>query len=379
LIIFELGFTVYLMIIQMKRTLILLLTLLSCSLQSQTTNGKNGVKALKGRVVTTQETNQKGVGGVTVSIKDFDYDITNNEGYFELNVPVNQDFVTVIVENTAMQMLKPDAGLVHLPQVQQVELVLCGAQNTKLLQEAKQLKSKVSKLEKSHQLTSRQLSALYNQMMDTIIYYQDLVGGLQGQLNQSTQLNTAQTNRILALEDSVKILKNALFDALQSRFMHQKAVHDQVSTQLNLYLDKLKDLRDRSTSDRLSLYFLNNEAGAELTKTITNYNAAREEILKNKEKQINDSKAFWDNPQVAIELESTFKYLFEKVHNPNILPLDKRVFEQMRLYATGQKGRMKAEKEAKKASNEIIPSLDKVIVILEQHIKNTITVISKNI
>jgi hypothetical protein len=345
----------------------------------------NSVKSLKGRVVATQEDGQKGVSGVTVSIKDFDYDISNQDGYFELNVPLNQDFVTIIIENTAMQLIKPNAGLVQLPQSQQVELVLCGAENQKLLQEARLLQSKISKLEKSKQLSSRQLALLHDKMLDTIIFYQRIVGDFQTQLSQTKAQNNAQNAlieaqqlRIRMLEDSVKSLSNALFEAMQTRFLHQKTVYDQVSSQFLVYLDRIKDLRDRSTADRMTLCFLSNEAGQELNKTLQKYNAAREPIMNNYEMQINDTKAFWENPQVAMALESTFEQLLKNTHQQYVLPLDGQAFEQMRLYATGQKGRIKAEKEAKRVVNGLLPDLNVAIETLEQNINNTLNIMSIN-
>lgn len=344
----------------------------------------SSVRELRGRVVEVTNGQTKGVPNLTVSLSDkFSYDITDPDGGFTLIFPPDRDFVTVVVENAPNKMIAPPSGLVNIPPERNLQIVLCGEQNQRLMQEINALNGRLKKLQKEKNLTQLQLLEMHRQLLDTTLYFENMIARMEQQSKETQATHDAEIRtkdaEIERLKDSIFVLTQRISDLLEERFLKQKEYFDQISSELEEYADNVKDLRDIGIPPRLNYCFRSPEAGQELQQTIQAYEKIRNEILRNHGGRVLFVKQYWDNPDPADQLKDTYNYLLETVHKEGILQLDQQVFGQIREYATGQIGRSSAEKEAKKRSEQIVPGLTTSILELEQKIRNVIDSMSKNI
>lgn len=344
----------------------------------------SNIRELHGRVIEVTNGQAKGVPNLTVSLSDkYSYDITDPNGNFKLVFPPDRDFVTVVVENTPNKVISPPSGLVNLPPERDLQIVLCGEQNQRLMQQVNALNGRMKKLEKENQLTRRQLQEMHALLLDTIIYFENTIARLEKRNKETKETLDAEIRArdavIESLKDSVFLLTQRLSKALEERFLKQKEYFDEISGDLLEYADKVKDLRDIAIPPRLSYCFRSPEAGQELQQTIQAYEKIRNKILSNHGGRVLFVKQYWESPDPAARLKDTYNFLLEQVHKEGVLSLDQQVFGQVREYATGQIGRSSAEKEAKKRSEQIVPGLTTSILELEQKIRDAIESMSNNI
>lgn len=341
-------------------------------------------RELIGRVVEVANGKSKGVPRITVKISDdFDVDITDENGNFRLVFPPDRDFVTIVVENAPNKMISPPRGLVNIPPERDLQIVLCGEQNQRLMQQVKALEGHIKKLEKEKNLTQRQLLEMHRTLLDTIIYYENLIALKEQQSKETKEALDAEIRArdavIQSLKDSLFLLTQRLSNALEERFLKQKEYFDLISADLLEYADKAKDLRDIGIPPRLTYCFNSPEASRELIRSIESYEKIRDEILRNHGGRVLFVQQYWDDPDPAEKLNDAYHYLLETVHKEGILPLDQQVFGQIREYVSKQSGRTSAEKEAKKRSGQIVPGLTSSILELEKKIKDALDAMSNHI
>lgn len=344
------------------------------------------VRELVGRVVEIRDGQAVGVAKITVSIVDFDYDVTDAEGYFKLPLPPDRDHVSIVLENTPSKMVSPYSGVVNLPPERNFQIVVCGEENRRLAEKVSKLNSDIKKLEKAKKLSSMQLQAMHHALLDTIIHFEKQIGGLKQTLQESGEENAAlaaelaaRDERIRALEESERNLVAALSEALKEKFLHQKKYFDGVSADLTAYLDRLKELRDRCTPSQLPYPFRSPQASEQLGKKINEYNEVRNAIMKNHHLNHLGVQEYWDNPDVAEHLEATYSYLLKEVHEGLVMPIDERVFGQVREVAAHRVGAGRAQKNAEAAAKELLPDLNRSIEVLEMRIQQTISLLATNI
>ncbi len=341
---------------------------------------------LTGRVVEIRDGEAFGVPNITVRILDFDYDVTKANGEFSLQLPTDRDHVSIELENTASKMVSPYSGVVNLPPDNHLQIVVCGEENRRLTEKLNQLNSNIRKLEKERKLSARQLQEMHQTLLDTIIHFELVIGGLNQRIEKSEEENTAlseelaaRDERIRALEESERNLVDALSEALKEKFLKQKEIFEGISADLMTYTDRLKDLRDRCTPKQLSYPFRSPQASAQLGKKIEEYNEIRNLIVKNHHANNLMVREYWADTEVADLLESTYDYLLKDVHEGIVLPVDSRVFGPVREVATNQTGPGKAQKSAQTAAKELLPDLNFSILELEKRMQQTILMLATNI
>jgi hypothetical protein len=341
--------------------------------QSQT----GGTLEIKGRVVEIANGQTKGVPNVQVRIPGFHYDITDKDGYFTITCPAKKEYVTVVVEGSSNKMIKPPSGVVEVPPTRDLEIILCGEENKKLMQKVNKLNGDIEKLKKENELTKRQLLEMHELLLDTILHLENDIARMEQQTKETKEEFDAQ---LKAKDARIEALVQALSEALEERFLKQKEYFDLISSELMEYTDRLKDLRDRCLPQDLSRCFSNTAASAELNRTIKAYNEARDLVLAHFKGHVLAVRQYWDNPATADDLEAMYNYLLNDVHKKGVYPLNERVFEQVRKCSDkGGVGCGKAEKEATKAAEEILLGLNTSILELERKIQSAINTMTTTI
>jgi hypothetical protein len=343
-------------------------------------------RRLVGQVVEVTDEGEKGVPKVTVSIPGFDWDITDDRGFFKLTLPPDKELVTVELENVPLKMLSPYDGLVTLPPKLPFQILVCGEENRRLREKADKLAVQIKRLEKEKKLSRRQMEGMHQILLDTILHFENQLDAIGESLQQSKEANkalseeiSARDARIRELESSVDALVRELTAALEEKFLRQKQLYDQVSAELLSYTDRLKDLRDRATPNQLPLFFQSKQASEELNRTIGRYNDAHAAILDHHKGHVLAVHQSWENAAAAAQLESVYRFLLADVHKQWVLAIDARVFMEIRKFEAQQTGRPRAERNAEQASAELVPNLNAAIRELETKINDALNALTNNI
>jgi hypothetical protein len=99
-------------------------------------------------------------------------------------------------------MISPFEGKVSLPpQNDPIVIKLCNENNERLTRKVAELNSKIKSLQKTQKLSNQQIELLQQTMVDTIIYYQNMVESLTGSNDKSNSDNTALREKIKQLEE----------------------------------------------------------------------------------------------------------------------------------------------------------------------------------
>ncbi|HQU60407.1 MAG TPA: hypothetical protein PLU64_14480, partial [Saprospiraceae bacterium] len=346
-----------------KKCPLYLLLMLSCfPVFSQS----SGLIAISGKVVELVDGGQKGVPGVTVSVADQDYDITDKEGRFLLHLKSEKSEAIVALEGCPYPIVSPYGGKIFIPPSGELQIRVCGQENKKLRQQIDALEHKVEGLESQHKLSQRQLSKMHEALLDTILYYEAVIHSLSNTVEEYESSLQERQNRITALENKVNGLEQELFVALEKKYLRQKELYEAISGGLEEYTDQVKNLRDMLLPERISFYFLNEGAREQLYTTINNYNEARSFILNNHEGHVEAAAHYWAGPGISKQLNETYQYLLEDVHNEVVYPIEFSVNENLKLFLSRQLGRSRATAEARKGAEAAMSQLSPRIEILEK-------------
>ncbi len=361
------------------RNLIILFTTVFSLLPAVVFCQKPTMRDLSGRVVELVNGKPVGVEHIEVSVENVHRDFTRQDGSFKLKIPQDRDYITIVLKGTPHKMITPMAGLVNMPPDRDLQVIICGAQNRKLLQEVERLNSRISTLEKENALSKRQAAAMYQTLLDTVLFFQTKINALESE-NTAAQLELDEKDRkIRTLEADQQKLLLDLETALQEKYLRQKGAFDQISAELLEYLSRLKDLRLRCASHHLTSYTRNPAAVTDLQKVKSTYNDAWQAITTNHQNHVLAVRKNWESPGAFSSLESTYAYLLQDVHQEVVRPVDERVFGPVTAYYNGELGRMKAERESKKEAAALLPELVDSIRKLEDRIQETLDTMKKNI
>ncbi|MEO5583505.1 MAG: hypothetical protein ABIR66_12505 [Saprospiraceae bacterium] len=272
---------------------------------------------LKGKVVELLQDRTKPVPGVVVSVSGESYDVTGQDGSFKLFAPQGLDFVTITIKGTQDNVISPYEGKVSLPPMYQpIEIRLCNENNSKLLAKVHDLNSRIKTLQKNQNLSARQVELLHKTMLDTIEHYQAKVDAIAGKLNATEKENNVLKTRISELEKINRELEEKLFIALGEKYSEQQKHYHSITALLNTYSSRIKDLQLALPGDALACASNTPKACDRFYTTIEKYNQARNAINENKDQQLQEVVHYWPNPEVAMQLQKTYSYILDKIHEP---------------------------------------------------------------
>ncbi len=332
---------------------------------------------LKGRVFEMVKGKPIGISNVSVYIQDVNYDITNERGEFTIPFSTDKNFVFINFDkNFNRQLISPHLGRIDLPVSNSLDVIVCGQENKRLREEVDKLNKKVKSFQVKYQLSEKKASETYEDMLDTILHYEQRIQALDAQKEKIQVQSNAEIQRLQTEIDRLKSVEESLLkqllEAKDEYFLKKQAYLLQITADLRQYLDALQNLQMMVMPDRISQYFVYNDAAAKrLSDKIEAYNTARDAILKNQDANLSAARHYWEDPSVANQLEETYRFLLNDVHLRHILPMELTVVEALKKFQLNELGRQQAQKKAEKASNEAYPMLKTTIPILEEKINST--------
>jgi hypothetical protein len=331
---------------------------------------------LHGKILEITDGKAMGAPGIQVGVLGYDDDVTDASGSFILHLPDEWKTATLTLKNSALRIIRPAAGEVLLPAPQGVELQVCGAEKKRLLQKVEALEAEMKKQRRERTLSQQKIARLHERMLDTILYYEQVLQAKEAAIAQAKEDDDAQNQQVGALEQQLAALEKNVADleqqlqiALAEKFRRQKKQFDAIAAALNNYVDQAKNLRDMLLPNRVSAYFLNPAAVDQYNAVAHKYNAARNAVLEGHEGWVVGVAHDWEDESLPDGLEVTCQFLLEEVHKLGVYPMEFAFIEPLKQYSGKQMTRLRAEKIAKEGVETAMPVLEAYIPKLEEKVK----------
>ena len=340
---------------------------------------QQGPIMVKGIVVEVTDGKKKPVPNIKVKVAGESEDVTKTDGSFTLYFPPDREYISISLEGCPYPIVSPYAERVNIPPDEFLEIKVCANENKKLRGKINSLNDKIENLERQRVLSKRQLAAMHQILLDTILHFESRITSLENDLDKKGEQLKEKNEQIILLENQVSDLEEQLSVALEEKYLKQKEVFDQISTALNQYIDQAKNLRDDMRPVQVKSYFSSPAARERLYESIEKYNAARREILDNQKNHEASISNYWEAYELADELEETYNYLLKNVHDEGIYPMEFAVNDNLKQALTRQISSSKAKKAAEAGANEAVPKLNPMISVLEEKSSDIILKLKNNL
>lgn len=334
---------------------------------------------VKGIVVEVTEGRKRPISNIKVVVPGESEDVTKADGSFTLYFPPDKEYISINLEGCPHPIISPYAERVNIPPNDFLEIKVCANENKRLRGKVNSLNDKVRKLERQRILNKRQLAAMHQLLLDTIIHFEARINAMEGELTEKETLLEERNIQITALEEEVANLEIQLADALEEKYLRQQEVYGKISAALNQYIDQSKNLRDQMRPVQVKSYFSSRPARDRLYESIEKYNGARREVLDHYEEHVLAVANYWEAYELADELESVYQYLLKTVHEEGVYPMEFVVNDHLKKALTRQLSSSKARKAAEAGANESIPKLNPLIDELEEKAKTVVKKLSNNL
>ena len=334
---------------------------------------------LSGRVVETANGVTKGVPKVKIVINNIDNDITASDGSFKVFLKsTNQKFVELtLTDMDNRQIVSPIDRVVNIPPSNNIEVLICSQQNHELISKVGALNKKIKALQEKYNLSKSLVQKLQKEMVDTVMFFEQKIQIIEAEndrRNIKSKSDLGQKDkRIAELEKELDKIQLQLVEAKDEYFLKKQMIFQSVSAALRRYLDAVQNLRVMLLPDRVSHYFINEEALKQLSRKIDAYNASRDILLGGQDGHINAVQHYWPMPSSAKrQLEATYAYILSDIHDKTVYPVEFSVLETIKKWTTGKLGRLEAQKKALQDAKEPFNRLTMMIPLLEDKIITTI-------
>ncbi|HFA47781.1 MAG TPA: hypothetical protein ENJ95_02040 [Bacteroidetes bacterium] len=319
---------------------------------------------VSGRVVMMTDGKLVGIPDITVNAIGEDYDITGTDGSFLLNLPLDKESVTIILENCPHPMIAPLNGYLPIPPSGFLDIKVCEADNKKLRKKVDELNQKLKNTERKHRLTKRQMTEMHKQMLDKILDLEQQVEGLEKELQSAGDELDKANEKAEELKKKNAELEAELFLALEEKYLRQQQYQLEISSTMEDYIVKLKDLRDWLA--HFDDYFRGQGAQMDFNKKNNAYGEAFEKLNGNHANYLLNIRNYWDSELLENDAGALFKKALEDIHKRIIIKQYNRdVIGQLQEYYR-QPNSNKIRKEAKKAAARTLSLLNQAIPKLEE-------------
>ena len=301
---------------------------------------------------------------------------TDENGSHSFSYPVRNNLdpqLNISLISEEHKTLKPLDGSVILDPTREemmIEFLVINVEqeSPEFLKRIKDLERKMARLKAKNQLTKRQLNALNRTLLDTILHFETRIDRLNQNIDSLENINEEQQQQIAAknqeneslkqqvaqLEETVNQLTADLEVAMEERYLRQNEYFKTISTNLNEYVQRIKDLRDML--GHIREYFKFGQGFTEIYDGVVNrYNDAYTTLNTENESYLEGVENYWENRKLSNELEGTFKYLIEGVHARQVYPLMTNI--QLEIAKERPK---KAQNLAKESREDMIVNIRKL-------------------
>lgn len=309
----------------------------------------------RGRLI--DESTDRGVPGVLVSLVGFGQKMTDDEGMFQIAITPNTDQVQIELPD-GWEIRSHLDGKVLVPrsssQFQPIRV-------KPVFSEYDQLRRDLARMREENRLKAVQIDSLEQLVKDSINWYRN-------QIKVSSYESRTETNRAAAEAETLRQKVDELTRRLEARYteLNKAELRGTVSGELLVYLDKLKDLRDFLPNFRD--VFLFPQASENFDQLVTAYNEARAPIYENQQGRLAEVALYWEDPVLTDDLEEVYDLILNGIHKESVLPMNDELIGLVRAYVAGRMPRVQANRKAHKKAKTAYDTLAAPIESLEKKI-----------
>ena len=279
---------------------------------------------------------------------------TQSNGEFNLDFTPGQHEM-VLYPPKGFVRVSPPNGVLYLPEDKSRTLTVWMAREGRESREVELFTKILSKKEQEKTGLQTEHDTL-KARLDRLVSERQTTSALYDSLNTLLRQNNGNA---AALEREMAELRQAVE-------LKQQLYYQNISGELVVYTDRLKDLRD--ALPRVSDAFIDARSMAHLENTIAQYNAARDSLLYHSKGHVEVVRALWDDT-AARELASVYENIRVAVHEEVVLPLNTQLLAQFRAVNAEEVRPAQARKHAQAAANETFAKLNALIPFLETDIR----------
>ncbi len=317
-----------------------------------------------------------------LNISDYGEVLTNAEGQYTFPYAIRKNVdpqISIGLFSEEHKMLKPLDGSIALDTTREeifIELLVVNMaeESEAFKKRIGDLESRISRLKSKNELTQRQLNAINNQLLDTIMHFENIKRGLEQEIEDYENLTeeqrreiSAQNDKILRLEDEVNRLTVDLEEAMEERYLRKNTYFKNISGNLLAYLRKAKDLRDHLPFIKTYFSVRNFE---NYKKDINGYNEQYELLENNQLDYMEGVKHYWGNRSITRNMEDLLEFLTKGIHYNQIYKTTAEVMAEV-----GKQKPQKAQKLATSAHQDLTINLR----TLEKDINRILTDLRRNL
>jgi len=277
----------------------------------------SGIIDINGGVYGELDGKKVGVARILLVFSPSDTIRTDQSGNYSIRLPDFGKPVKVAILPSDYDILVPPRGEIHFENLQPSKLTItCNIMvmgdeiNEELMQQITSLNKNIRTLQSKNNLSERKVLALQNAMMDTLLYYHQVQVSLEKKLD-------LQNKEIVQLKDSIKIILNKYYEALDEKFLKQQEAFTSVSEKLNTYISRSADLSDWMPN--IKLCFDRGDAAQNYSRLLKEYNQIRDKTNAEHSRDISSVNHYWSDAETALQLEKTYNYLLKEVHDQTFL------------------------------------------------------------
>lgn len=332
---------------------------------------------------------QKALPNATLVIPDQGQVQTDEKGKFNFKYAVRNNVdpeLKITLQSDRHKLLKPLDGAIQLDASREemyIEFLVVNMskESPAFRKRIRDLEKRIRTLQSKNRLTSRQLNAVNNLLVDTLIHFeknrQDLeskIGELSEALGTAEDVNEKQKQElekakatIAELEERITDLTAQVEAAKEEQFLRQNEHFSQIYGNLIEYFQRAKDIRDLLPYIKQEI---NSGSLANFANSIDKYNKVYTKLNTNSENYLLAVDRYWDKAELSQELDEIMKLIIKGIHAKQILP----VITNIRIEINRQRAN-----KAQKMANEFFYELDKSIKELEQEANSTLRSLRRNI
>jgi len=285
----------------------------------------SGIIDVNGNVYGELDGKKVGVARILLVFSPSDTIRTDKSGRYQIRLPDFGEPIKVAILPSDYNIVVPPRGEIHFENLQPSKLTItCNIMvmgdkiNEELMQQVTNLNKNIRALQKKNNLSERKVLALQNAMMDTVLHYRQIQANLESKL-------ASQNQEIIKLRDSIKIIFQKYYEALDEKFLRQQEAFTSVSEKLNTYISRAADLKDYMSY--IKLCFERGEAAQNYSRLIKEYNQIRDKINAEHSQDVSSVKHYWTSPATALQLEKTYDYLLKETHDDTFLLWIGKIYE----------------------------------------------------
>ena len=278
------------------------------------------------KIVEKVANQNKPLANSQLKISDYGEVSTDAEGRYTFPYAIRQNVdpnISISLFSPEHKMLKPLDGLIELDTTREeifidLFVVNMAEESEAFKKRIGNLESRVARLKSKNELTQRQLNAINNQLLDTIMHFEKLKQNLENEIEEYENLTEAQQKEIDSknaqiedLERQVNQLTIDLETALEERYLRKNQYFKDISGNLLGYIRKAKDLRDHLPY--IKTYFTV-RSFANYERDILAYNEQYELFDNNQLDYLEGVKHYWGNRALTKKLEDLFSYMSKGIH-----------------------------------------------------------------